>query len=881
METQVESPYHLPGNSVCMLFTDIEGSTNLVESYPDLYENMLFRHYELLRDAIHSYGGEEINVVGDAVFALFPASAQGVQAAIDAQVALTAEEWRQGCKPLVRMGLHTGNVRRHETAITGIEVHRAARIASAAHGGQIVISNTVREEIAQGPVGTRVGIRDLGFHRLKDLRYPEALFDLVIPGLQSDFAPISSIGANRTNLPSDVPTLYGREAEMAQLNRIIVDKKNRLITLTGTGGVGKTSLAIHAARTAISSFSRGVFFIQLREIDDPELIGSEICKAVGLQEVPGVSAVETVCNSLGSAEILLILDTFEHLVDGAAVVNVILRKCPGVTVVTTSRELLKLRSEIELVVSPLTPPDEGADYDQVRENPSVQLFLNFLQRERPDFSLKGDSLTLVSRICRRLDGLPLALELAASHVGLLSIAELEDRLQSRMQDLRSKVRDIDPRHRTLRMMIDWSDHLLTEGQRRFFYAVAVFNGGFDLHAAESLFKGDVDVVEQVEALLDKSLLSRTMALGRPRLNMLDTIRDFALDRLRDSSEYEVIRDRHADYFADLVLSSAPNVLKFNQRDFVEHLIQESGNIRVALEWRMKGSSAVESAKLIEALTWLWISRGQFSEARTWSDRALEHARATAEPEPLAGILKSAALIRYMSGDPQTALEYGAESHRIYSELENEAGIAGAGIIAGIANATAGDLEAGGALIANSLELSSRIGDDYGTVLALIAIGEGERAEGHEATAEEHYQEALKLLDQLGDTYWPGHLYQNLAHFRLHSGDWRNAATFAGRALAIGEKYDYPMVVNLALSAISGVLAAKEDWAGAAEIIGAVNAQLTRLGVQFEPTDDADFRKIISAIDTALGNKRFRRESDKGAKRDWNEMLMSCRAAIAS
>jgi predicted ATPase/class 3 adenylate cyclase len=881
METQVESPYHLSGNSVCMLFTDIEGSTNLVESYPDLYENMLFRHYELLRDAIHSYGGEEINVVGDSVFALFPASAQGVQAAIDAQVALTAEEWFQGCKPLVRMGLHTGSVRRHETAITGIEVHRAARIASAAHGGQIVISNTVREEIAQGPVGTRVEIRDLGFHRLKDLRYPEALFDLVIPGLQSDFAPISSIGANRTNLPSDVPTLYGREAEMAQLNRIIVDKKNRLITLTGTGGVGKTSLAIHAARTAISSFSRGVFFVQLREIDDPELIGSEICKAVGLQEVPGVSAVETVCNSLGSAEILLILDTFEHLVEGAAVVNVILRKCPAVTVVATSRELLKLRSEIELVVTPLTPPDERADYDQVRENPSVQLFLNFLQRERPDFSLKGDSLALVSRICRRLDGLPLALELAASHVGLLSIAELEDRLQSRMQDLRSKVRDIDPRHRTLRIMIDWSDHLLTEGQRRVFYAVAVFNGGFDLHAAECLFKGDVDVVEQVEALLDKSLLFRTMALGRPRLNMLDTIRDFALDRLRDLSEYDVIRNRQADYFANLVLSAAPRALKFNQRDFVEHLIQESGNIRVALEWRMKGSSAVESAKLIEALTWLWISRGQFSEARTWSDRALRHARTTAEKEPLASILNSAALIRYMSGDPGMAREYGVESHLIYSELDNEEGTASAGIIVGIANATAGDIEAGGALIAKSLEVSKRIGDDYTTVLALIAIGEGERAEGQAAAAEAHYQEALKLLDQLGDTYWPGHLYQNLAHFRLHNGDWRSAATLAARALAIGEKYDYPMVVNLALSAISGVLAAKQDWAAAAEIIGAVEAQLTRLGVQFEPTDDADFRRITSAVGTALGSKRFRRERDRGGQCNWNEMLMSCRAAIAS
>ena len=880
MAPQIESWPQSSGD-VCMLFTDIEGSTNLVDSYPDLYDEMLLRHNELLRNTIHTYGGEEINVVGDAVFAVFPAPAQGVRAAIDAQFALTNEKWAQGCKPLVRMGLHYGKVRRHDTAITGIEVHRAARIASVAHGGQIVISNIVRDEIAQGPIGENVEIRDLGFHRLKDLRYPEALFDLVVPGLQSDFAPISSIGANRTNLPSDESVLYGRRTEMAQLNRIIADKQSRLVTLTGAGGVGKTSLAIHTGRSALSAFSRGVFFVQLREIDNPDLIGSEICKAVGLQEVPGVSAVETVCNSLAGAEVMLILDTFEHLVDGAAVINVILRKCTAVTVVITSREPLKLRSETEFVVRPLALPDEGAGVDQIRENPSVQLFEDFVRREWPEFRLENDALGSIARICRRLDGLPLALELAASHVGLLSVVELEDRLQSRMQDLQSKARDIDPRHRTLRLMIGWSDHLLTEGQRQVFYASAVFNGGFDLRAIEFLFKEDSDVVDHVKALLDKSLLFKTMALGHLRLNMLDTIREFALDKLRESGEYEIMRTRQADHFTNFVLSAAPNVMRFNQRDFVEDLMEESGNIRVALEWGVRQASAVQSAKLIEALSWLWISRGHFSEARTCSDKALEHARTTGEREPLARILNSAALIQYMSGDPETAREYGVESHRIYRELGNEAGIASAGIIAGIAKATAGDPEEGGMLIGQSLELSMRIGDDSGTALALIAIGEGTRAEGDEVAAEAYYHDALKLLDKLGDTYWPGHLLQNLAHFRLHGGDWRNAAVLAGQALAIGERYDYPMVVNLAVAAISGVLAARSDWGGAAEIIGAVNGRLARLGVRFEPTDDADFQKIVSAVRKALGKKRFNQRSDGGAKRQWDEILLSCRAAVAS
>jgi hypothetical protein len=258
---------------------------------------------------------------------------------------------------------------------------------------------------------------------------------------------------------------------------------------------------------------------------------------------------------------------------------------------------------------------------------------------------------------------------------------------------------------------------------------------------------------------------------------------------------------------------------------------------------------------------------------------LDHARAIGEPEPIARILNSAAFIRYMSGDPQTAREYGAEGHRLFLELGDKAGVASAGIIAGIAKATAGDPEAGGMLIVESLEISKSIGDDYATVLALIAIGEGRRAEGDELAAEACYRDALNLLDKLGDTYWPGHLLQNLAHFKLHAGNWRTAAELASQALTIGERYDYPMVVNLAIAATSGVLAAKEDWAGAARIIGAVEARLARLGVGFEPTDDADFRRIVSAVRKALGSQQFKSESEKGASSQWNDVVLSCRGAL--
>jgi predicted ATPase/class 3 adenylate cyclase len=867
--------------NVCMLFTDIEGSTNLVDTYEDLYDQMLFRHNELLRNAIHTYGGEEVNVVGDSIFALFPASAQGVQAAIDAQVALTNEEWVRGCKLRVRMGLHSGKIRRHANNVVGIEVHRAARIGSVAHGGQIVISNVVRDDIKKSPLRSDVEIRDLGFHRLKDLRYPEALFDLVVPGLPSEFAPISSVGSNRTNLPVDLAPLYGRTAEMARFDEIIAGKQRRLVTISGPGGVGKSSMAIAAGRRAINSFFRGVFLVQLRDINTADLICSEICKAIAIQEVPGVTAIDTICNSIGDASVLLILDTFEHVIDGAQIVEELIKRCQELVIVVTSREPLKLRSETEISLSPLPVPAEDDSFEKIQKNSSVQLFVNLVGRERPDFALSSDNAGPVARICRRLEGLPLALELAASHFGVLGPQELEVRLENSMQHILHKSRGVDPRHRTLRLLIEWSENLLTDAQRSVFRAVSIFNGGFDLPAAEFLFPEDPQVIDHLEALLDKNLLFRTSGLERPRLNMLDTIREFADDRLRHSDKYKSLRRLHARYFADLVAASSPNVMRFNQRDFVEHLMQEAGNIRSALEWLTQESSAAESAKLVDAMKWLWISRGYFSEARRWADEVLIQARKCGEPRPLAGILSSASLIRYMSGDPSTARDYGAESYALFTSLEDQRGLASSGIVTGIAKATTGDLEGGAGLIVESLERSQEIGDDYGAVLALIALGEGTRAEGDEVAAESFYNDALARLEKLGDTYWPGHLLQNLAHFRLHSGNWPAAAQFACQALAIGEKYDYPMVVNLAVAAISGVLAAKGDWETAAFVVGAVEKRLARLGVSFEPTDGADFQRIISAVRGQLGEERFLAESTKGAAAHWDDILRLSRSVVSA
>ena len=881
MGTQLTNGNGLQTESVCMLFTDIEGSTGLVDAYADIYPLILSRHNELLRNVIELHGGKEVSVAGDSIFALFPASDLGVQAAIDAQIAISKEKWAEGCELKVRMGLHAGKVQRHESAVVGIEVHRAARISAVAHGGQIVISHAVRDDISKSAIQLGMQIRDLGFHRLKDLRYPEALFDLVVPGLPSDFAPVSSIGANRTNLAFEPEALFGRDVEVEKVRRLILESGRRLVTLTGTGGSGKTSLSLVLGRSLVESFARGVFFVQLGNINSADLIPSAICQTIGIQEVAGLSANEFIRNSIGDAHLLLILDTFEHVIAGAATVTSLIKECPNLTFIITSRETLGVRGEAEVVVGPLPLPDEVTPFDEVSQNPCVRLFVELAQRDRPEFKPTPENTREIVQICRRLDGLPLAIELAASHIRVLDPAALSRRLASSLHDLKHKARDVDPRHRTLRAAIQWSEDLLTDGQRQAFRQLSVFVGGFDVAAAEYVmapwFKDD-EVIEHLESLLAKSLVYRKVALGKPRLNLLDTIRDYAGQGLSQSRLLHDCQAQHARYFAKLVAEDAPNVMRYNQRDCVEQLFQEKGNIRAALEWLMKQPSAVETANLFCALKWFWISRGQFSEAKRWSEAAIEQARQVGEAGPLAEILDAAGWISYMSGDPAKAHELSNESHRLFLELRNQGGAASSGVISGIAKVTLGEnLEAGLELISRSLELFRTSGDAYGAVVALIAFGEGARSEGDEKMAEQYYQEALSLLEGLGDTYWPGHLLQNLAHFRLHQGDWKEAAKLACNALAISERYDYPVVVNLATAAVSGVFLAKGAANEAAWIIGAIQARLARFGAQFEPTDNADFQKIISLARQTLGEEQFAACVSKGASASWEDVLSLARS----
>lgn len=878
MASNVTSDRGDPTTSVCMLFTDIEGSTNLVSTYTEAYPQILFRHYSLLQNIIRKHDGEEVRRVGDSVFALFPESRKGVQAAIDAQRALGAEQWPHGGELKVRMGLHKGSIQNYENEVVGIEVHRAARIGAVAHGGQIVISNRVREEVEECSFAPDVTIRDLGLHRLKDLRYPELLFDVVVPGLPSDFGPIASVSANRTNLSLDDRPLCGRESEIASVRRALVTERRRLVTLTGTGGVGKTSLATTIARRLIDDFSRGVFFVEFSDVHSEDLIGSVICQALSIHQPSGVSAVEAIWNNVGDAQLLLLLDTFERVAEGGHILLDLLNACPNLAFLVTSRKTLDVHPERRIEVTPLSVPTAGAGLQQTANNASVQLFVELAQQERPDFELTAANAKSVAAICRRLEGLPLAISLAASHSGLLEPDEILVRLTNHLSTLRNKSRTT-TRHRTLRSTIEWSYNILDGHERRTFQALSVFSGGFDLEAAEFVLQGTPDVVDylrDIESLLSQSLIYKGYALGRPRLAMLDTIREYADEALHQSGSADLYEKRQAEFFTALAVDAAPHVMTHRQREHVEVLFQETGNLRVAIQWHLHQASASGTARLLAALKWFWISRGLFSEALRWTDLAVEQIRASDELPAKAAVLDVAAWVRYLSGDVAGALSVGDESYHLYTRLENRAGIASAGIMSGIAKAISGAPEEGGERIVEALGLFRALGDDYGTVIALLAIGEGARADGDEATAEVHHREAYRLLQDIGNTFWQGHLLQNFAHFRLHSGDWTAARQFASEALSIGEEYDYPMVVNLAIAALSGVALAQGKPEAGARMIGAVDARLSRSGASFEPTDGADFDKIKSDAEECLGGERYAKLTAEGGSASWDSMLALAR-----
>jgi predicted ATPase/class 3 adenylate cyclase len=815
-----------PTGTVTLLFTDIEGSTLLLEQLGgERYRDALDRHHELVRREVERFDGYEVDTEGDAFFVAFGQARNAVSAAADIQRALAQAEWPEDLPIRVRMGLHTGEPLAAPPRYVGLDVHRAARIAAAAHGGQVVLSpvtaGLVDNEQVEG-----LELLDLGLHRLKDLSEPQRLFQLAGEGLEESFPPLRTLEGRRTNLPIEATSFVGREQELAEVGSLLAQPEFRLLTLTGPGGTGKTRLALQAAGATVEEFQDGVFAVFLAPIREPDAVVSAAAHALGLSEQAGETPAETLRAFLRERELLLVLDNFEHIVEAAPLLTDWMTASPKLRLLVTSRVALHLSGEQLYDVHPLRLPGEGRGEPlDLAESEAALLFLARARAARPDFVITDENAPFVAEICERLDGLPLALELAAARTRVLSARALLARLDRRLGLLTGGARDLEERQQTMRATIAWSYDLLDSDEQRLFARLGVFVGGFRLDAAAAIVATSdetaLDLLEGVSTLVENSLLAeRDDSDGEPRFFMLETIREYARERLEESRETAALSEAHAGHFLALA-ERASSHWEGKERDlWLARLAADHANLDAALTALHETDPDAE-LRLATALGEYWGGRGLWAEGRERLAAALSipsrspaRARALLADGWLAseqGMYDQAAAraseaatlaepgdaltrgqVRYLHGwvaylrtdraeaeaAAREALDLLPEAAHLRSTIGLRAMLAGIAADRGDRDGARGSFEA---ILATTREQ----GDQESLVRVLIDLGDVERMLENYERALELSAEAVCLARASGNRNLLADALGNLAHVeRLRGGDVGAARQLAEEAIQI-------------------------------------------------------------------------------------------------
>jgi predicted ATPase/class 3 adenylate cyclase len=769
----------LPAGTVTLLFTDIEGSTRLLHDLGDRYADVLAEHRRVLRETFARHGGVEVDTQGDAFFVAFARASDAVAAAGEAQDALVDGPVR------VRIGVHTGEPLVTEEGYVGADVHRAARIMAAGHGGQVLLSETTRRL-----VDSEGDLRDLGEHRLKDLTAPQRLYQLG----SDDFPPLRAL--YRTNLPIQPTPLVGRERELAEAGTLV--RSHRLLTLTGPGGSGKTRLGLQLAAEAVEQFPDGVFWVPLQALHEPALVERAIGAAVG--------ADDGLVDHIGDRQLLVLLDNFEQVIEAASTVSALLSATPNAKVLVTSREPLQLDSEQRYPVEPLRDDDAAALF--------VERARAVAHRFRPT--------PAVGEICRRLDGLPLAIELAAARVALLDPGELLARLERRLPLLASGSPHAPARQRTLRATIEWSYELLEPPEQELFRRLAVFRGSFTVGAAEAVCDADL---RALESLVVKSLVRRWES---GRLGMLETIGEYALERLDESPEAEGLRRRHAEFFLAVLRDANLNAgVTFDASKPVRHdvAVAEQDNLRGALAWAIRSGSATLGLELAAAADWFWVTHDA-SEGVRWYQRLFEHPDAEGVAAELrADALRSYGAAAYLFGRPDLTQRLCEESLELFERLGNEPGRAVLLHRLAIGAMNRGDLDYARRLLEESQAIHARgeepltrkfrLGESIGTLGAVA------RDSGDPESAYALISESADLARQTGVVWWEGGMLAELAALALNAGRIEEAEAHARESLAIADRlHDRPGRV-LGVGLLAWVAAGRGQAERAGQLWGAI------------------------------------------------------------
>ncbi len=919
---------NLPTGTVTFLFTDIEGSTQLWERYPDQTRTALARHDHIIEDTVGRHGGTIVRPrgEGDSRFAVFSRATNAVTAAAAMQQALQSEQWPTPISLQVRLALHTGEADLREGDYYGSAVNRCARLRAVAHGGQALASDATQELVSESlPEG--VTLRNLGEHRLKDLQRPERIFQVVGPGLRAEFPPLKSLDSMPNNLPIQLTTFVGREREIEEVKLLLVpgsgqeamgagsaphpQEGTRLLTLTGPGGTGKTRLMLQVAAQLLDVYPDGVWLVELAPIADAQLVPQAVATALGIRESAGGTPTEMIIDRLRPKRTLLLLDNCEHVVERCArLVMLLISACPHLSMLASSREALGIGGEVPYRVPSLSLPEPRtvSGLDKLLEYEGVKLFVERARVAEPSFALTEQNADAVTEICRRLDGIPLAIELAAARVRVLSVEQIAARLDDRFRLLTGGSRTAMPRQQTLQAAMDWSYDLLSDDERALLRRLSVFMGGWDLEAAEAICSTEgiqgLDVLDLLSRLIDKSLVVVEQEVEggqKVRYRLLETVRQYASVKLMETGETEPVRDTHLDYFLRLSQETEQKVTSSQAKAGLDRLEGEHDNLRAALEWslsRGEEKAAGKALHLSGALGKFWYWRGYLNEGRQWLERAIELPGPTAQDIGTpredrtwllarGKVLQGAGTIAWGQADNEMGQKWLEESITIERQFGDRLNLAQSLHILGHALLDQLDYEEAHAFFEESLSVFREMGDrgiapslvgDLGMVAyytgdysmgrhlleqsiaefrelhasaqvlprMVVILGDLMRSEGNYENAQKMYEDSLMEARQVGAPLLVASALHKLGQIARLRGEYGKASSLIIEGLKMHQEKGNRQGIAECLAALGGVMTAEGHIDRAARLFGAADALLERIKVPLTPADRTQYDGDLAA-----------------------------------
>ncbi len=864
----------LPTGTVTFLFTDIEGSTRLMQQLGDQYVPLQVVHHELLRNAFRSNDGRELRTEGDSFFCVFASALDACQAAASAQRSFAEHPWPEGGAIRVRIGLHTGEAPLMGDEYIGLDVHHAARIASAAYGGQVLVSAST-QALVGGSLPSELTLRDLGNHRLRDLAQTEHLFQLVVNGVPDAFPALRTLDGTPNNLPTQLTSFVGRDDVVARAKQLL--ERSRLLTLTGPGGIGKTRLSLQVAAETFDDFPDGVYFVPLSAVRDQEVIASAIAQALSISLAGNRMPLEAVVRHLRSKKALLVLDNFEQLLpEAAGFPSSLLKESPDLKIVVSSRAALRSYGEQEFPVEPLHLPDPGSkpSVETLSQFEAVKLFIERALAVKPDFHVTNENAPAVAGICERVDGLPLAIELAAARVKLFSPQALHARLEKSLSALGGGSRDLPDRQQTLTGAIAWSYDLLEPSARRLMARFSVFARGAGLEQAESVCgpadEVGVDVTTGLDELADQSLLRRMPDFEDPRLLMLQTIREYAGERLEESGESELIQDRHAAAYTAMAVEAQGHLFGGERKSVLDRLERDLDNFRAALDWSIACQKTEQALRLAAAMWRLWQMRGHLREGRARIESVLALPGVDDHPEAKRLALEAAGGLAYWGADMATATRFYDEALALTRATGDKKALANALYNDSFPRVVGrSDMRAALPILEEAATLYGELADNAGLARCKWAIGNVHYFLEDYPDAIPALEEAIGHFRRLGDTFSLGWALHTRALVSVNTGDAATADPLAAEALKLFSEAGDVSGVTLLLDDCAQLAQLKGERMRALRLAGASRALQAKSG-----TD-------LAAITNVTGSKPVPAPNQDEEAGAWEEgRVMSSEEAVA-